>query len=82
MELENAFDIFDQICEICYDVDHPVLNEALPSLEIDVEKSKSTEEILNHLQEILVLLEEAVSDYPEEEEALTQVQALVEELYN
>jgi len=81
MTLSESKKIFSKIIDICYDVQHPLLNEALPSLEIDLTKADSISIVILLINEILVLLEEAIEDYQESREPIEQVQEMLELLF-
>lgn len=82
MTFKNSLKTFYQITEICYEVNHPILNNALPSIEIDVERAETTDELIPHVLEIIVLLEEAIAHYQDDDESLEQVKELLETLYD
>lgn len=79
MNLKQAQEIFDQIIELCYQINSPRLNEFIEPLIREVERAEDQYDVARNAEEIQVHLNEM--DFLEEEEELVQeMHNLIEKL--
>jgi len=79
MDVEKAQELFDEIVDICYELDNPKLKELVDSLYSEVMNSSEISRIRNSMEEIQVFLNE--NDFmPEEEDSVTSIEQKIEKL--
>ena len=79
MNLEQAQEIFDQIVEICYQIDSPRLHEVLEPLVREVDICDNHYDIARHAEELQVNLHE-IDFLDEEEDMVKEMNLLIEKL--
>lgn len=79
MNFDEAQEIFDQIVEICYQIDSPRLHEVLEPIVREVALCDNPYDIAKHAEELQVNLHE-IDFLKEEEEDVKEMHLLIEKL--
>lgn len=79
MNLEQAKEIFDQIIELCYQINSPRLNEIVEPIIREVEYADDQYDVARNAEEIQVNLNE-IDFFDEEEEIVQEMHLLIEKL--
>lgn len=79
MNLEQAKEIFDQIIELCYQINSPRLNEIVEPIIREVEYADDQYDVARNAEEIQVNLNE-IDFFDEEEEIVQEMHNLIEKL--
>jgi hypothetical protein len=77
MELEEAKDLFDEIVDLCYGIDHIRLVETSESLYKEVVNAKEVQEIIECAEEITVILNE-MDILDEDEDTVREIREKIE----
>lgn len=78
--LKEAKKIFKNIAELCYDIDYIFLHETVCSLEHDVKRSTSIEQILDTVSEIIQVIDDIPYLSEEDLELVEEVRNLYYEM--
>jgi BioD-like phosphotransacetylase family protein len=79
MNLKKAKKLFEQIVELCYEIENPRLIETIESIYSEVEDAEDALDIFNSCQELEVIInEEDFSD--SEEDAVSEILEIIEKL--
>ena len=79
MNLEQAKDILEEIIDICYEIDHPVLHEVLEPIYRDIVSADNLTQVIASSEELQVHIQE-LNLLPEEEETIQDVHEKIEKL--
>lgn len=77
MNLDQAKCLFEEIADLCYEIDNTRVIEVIESIYLDAVKSNTISRILIFLEELqVVLLEEDLTE--EEQETASEIQEKIE----
>ena len=79
MNLEQAQDILEEIIDICYEIDHPVLHELIEPIYRDILSATKLSEVIASSAELQVHIQE-LNLLPDEEETMQDVHERIEKL--
>jgi hypothetical protein len=79
MDIEKAQELFDEIVDICYELDNPKLKELVDSLYSEVMNSSEISRIRTSMEEIQVFLNEN-EFLPDEEDSVASIEKKIEKL--